>query len=119
MVTYQESAFRALADPTRRAILDRLCRGPQPVNVIARAFPVSRPAVSKHLRLLREARLVRERRDGRRRIYHLNPAPLRRVDDWMERHRRLWTRKLMNLKRYVEAEEAATRKKRAAKRRRN
>lgn len=106
MVTYSSAAFRALADPTRRAILDRLCRGPQPVNAIARAFPVSRPAISKHLRLLRRARLVEERRAGRCRIYQLNPRPLRSVDEWLEHYRQLWSRKLLNLKRYVEAQEA-------------
>lgn len=69
-VTYSAgAAFSALADPTRRAVLDLLRRGSLPAGVIARAFPVSRPAISKHLRLLRRAHLVRERREGRRRLY--------------------------------------------------
>jgi len=100
-------AFKAVADPTRRAILDLLRRGQRPVTEIARIFPVSRPAVSKHLRLLREARLVREHRAGRLRIYQLSPTPLRDVDHWLAHYRHFWQRKLLNLKRYVEAEQAA------------
>ena len=75
-VTYSsEATFQALADPTRRAVLDLLRRGGQPAGQIAGAFPVSRPAISKHLRLLRRAHLVQEHREGRHRVYHLNPEP--------------------------------------------
>jgi len=63
-----DRAFNALADPTRRAVLDLLRHGRLPAGQIANAFPVSRPAVSKHLRMLRRARLVRERREGRHRV---------------------------------------------------
>lgn len=118
MVTYsagESEAFKAVADSTRRAILDVLRRGGQPVGEIARRFPVSRPAISKHLRLLRQARLVTEHREGRNRIYELNPAPLRDVDRWLEHYRRFWQRKLLNLKRYVELQEAAARKSRGDK----
>jgi len=84
-VTYStEATFGALADPTRRAVLDLLRRGAQPAGQIARAFPISRPAISKHLRLLRRAHLVEERREGRLRVYQLNPEPLRSVDSWLE-----------------------------------
>ena len=76
----REATFQALADPTRRAVLDLLRRGSQAAGQIASAFPVSRPAISKHLRLLRRAHLVHERRDGRHRVYELNPEPLRVVD---------------------------------------
>jgi DNA-binding transcriptional ArsR family regulator len=86
--------FQALADPTRRAMLDLLRRGSQPAGHIAHAFPVSRPAISKHLRLLRRAHLVREHREGRNRIYDLHPEPLRAVDSWIEHYRRFWSTRL-------------------------
>jgi DNA-binding transcriptional ArsR family regulator len=101
-----EATFQALADPTRRAVLDLLRRGSQPAGQIAEAFPVSRPAISKHLRLLRRAHLVREHREGRNRIYDLNPEPLRAVDSWIEQYRSFWMSSLSNLKAFVEAEHA-------------
>jgi len=101
-----EATFQALADPTRRAVLDLLRRGSQPAGQIAGAFPVSRPAISKHLRLLRRAHLVREHREGRLRVYHLNPEPLRAVDYWLEQYRSFWTASLTSLKAFVEAEHA-------------
>ena len=94
--------FQALADPTRRAILTLLEQGSQPVNGIAQGFPISRPAISRHLRILREADLVSEIRIGRTRLYELNAAPLRNVDDWLAHYRHLWQHQLRNLKRYVE-----------------
>src|ERR1700756_5286989 len=98
-VTYSpERTFQALSDPTRRAVLDLLRRGSQPAGAIAGAFPVSRPAISKHLRLLRRAHLVHEHREGRHRVYQLNPAPLRAVDSWLNQYRRFWTTNLANLK---------------------
>ena len=100
----QEATFQALADPTRRAVLDLLRRGSQPAGQIANAFPVSRPAISKHLRLLRRAHLVREHREGRNRVYQLNPEPLRAVDSWIEQYRVFWTNNLNSLKAFVEAE---------------
>jgi DNA-binding transcriptional ArsR family regulator len=101
-----EAAFQALADPTRRAVLDLLRRGAQPAGQIAQAFPVSRPAISKHLRLLRRAHLVREHREGRNRVYELNPEPLRAVDSWIEQYRVFWATSLNSLKSFVEAEHA-------------
>src|SRR5882762_3703965 len=104
-VTYSpEATFQALADPTRRAVLDLLRRGSQPAGQIAGAFPVSRPAISKHLRLLRRAHLVREHREGRNRVYELNPEPLRAVDSWIEQYRVFWVANLNSLKSFVEAE---------------
>jgi len=104
-VTYSsEATFSALADPTRRAVLDLLRTGSQPAGRIAQAFPISRPAISKHLRLLRRAHLVDERREGRLRVYQLNPEPLRAVDSWLEQYRAFWTQSLSNLKAFVEAE---------------
>lgn len=72
MTTYQ-NGFSALADPTRRAIFERLARGPRAVGDLAREFPVSRPAVSQHLRVLKDAGLVTDRRDGNRRLYAVDP----------------------------------------------
>jgi len=104
-VTYlREAAFHALADPTRRAVLDLLRGGTRPAGEIARAFPVSRPAISKHLRILRSAHLVEERREGRHRMYQLNPEPLKSVDQWLEHYRAFWSVSLNNLKAFVEAE---------------
>lgn len=106
-VTYSpEATFSALADPTRRAVLDLLRRGAQPAGNIASRFPISRPAISKHLGLLRRAHLVEERREGRHRVYHLNPAPLRAVDHWLEQYRTFWTGNLASLKAFVESEYA-------------
>ncbi len=107
LVTYSpEATFSALADPTRRAVLDLLRKGRQPAGQIAQAFPISRPAISKHLRLLRRAQLVKEHREGRNRFYHLNPEPLRAVDSWLEQYRSFWSTSLANLKAFVEAEYA-------------
>jgi DNA-binding transcriptional ArsR family regulator len=106
-VTYStEATFSALADPTRRAVLDLLRRGRQPAGQIAQAFPVSRPAISKHLRLLRVAHLVNEHREGRHRFYHLNPEPLKAVDSWLDQYRAFWSTSLASLKAFVESEYA-------------
>ena len=99
-----DTTFSALSDPTRRAVLDLLCQGDQPAGRIAQAFPVSRPAISKHLRLLRRAHLVQERREGRHRVYQLNPGPLQAVDFWLNQYRVFWQSNLSNLKTFVEAE---------------
>ena len=98
-----DAVFRALADPTRRAVLDLLRRGQQPAGQIASAFPVSRPAISKHLRLLRRARLVQEHRVGRHRYYRLDPEPLRSVDQWLDDYRVFWSGKLASLKSFLES----------------
>jgi DNA-binding transcriptional ArsR family regulator len=98
-VTYsRDSAFNALADPTRRAVLDLLRAGTRPAGEIARAFPISRPAISKHLKILRRAHLVDEHREGRHRFYQLNPEPLKTVDQWLDEYRRFWTANLESLK---------------------
>ncbi len=87
-------------------MLDLLRSGSQPAGKIAQIFPVSRPAISKHLRLLRHAELVREYRRGRHRFYEINPEPLRAVDKWLEQYRVFWTNKLTALKAFVEADSA-------------
>ena len=116
-VTYiRQPVFQALADPRRRAVLDLLRAGSLSAGAIARQFPVSRPAISKHLRILRRARLVQERRDGRLRLYRLNPEPLSAVDSWLEGYRSFWQANLSSLKSLVESEnvkEASERRKRA------
>ena len=94
--------FRAIADPTRRAILDRLRAGPMMVNALADDFAQSRPAISKHLRVLREARLVSEQRVGRERYYQIQPAPLHQVAGWIEGYRLFWQVNLNRLKQHVE-----------------
>jgi DNA-binding transcriptional ArsR family regulator len=106
-VTYlPESTFHALADPTRRAVLDLLRQGSRPAGQIAEAFPISRPAISKHLRQLRKAKLVVESRSGRHRVYRLNAEPLKAVDSWIEQYRQFWQVNLNNLKSFVEEEYA-------------
>jgi DNA-binding transcriptional ArsR family regulator len=97
-----DAVFSALSDPTRRAVLDLLRCGSLPAGEIAAAFPVSRPAVSKHLRLLRRARLVNETRRSRHRLYSLNPAPLKAVDTWLNQYRIFWEASLTSLKSVVE-----------------
>lgn len=96
--------FHAIADPTRRRILDRLKMGTAPVHELCVGLTISRPAVSKHLRVLREAHLVRERRDGRERVYELDPAPLRDLASWIEGYRSFWSLNLQSLKAFVEAD---------------
>lgn len=94
--------FSAVADPTRRAILDLLRKGPAPVNDLAAGFRVSRPAISKHLRVLRSARLVREKREGRQRIYQLEPERIQEVAKWADEYRRFWKHNIESLKRHLE-----------------
>src|SRR3954462_12696316 len=94
--------FNAVADPTRRAILDRLRQGNAPVAELASGFRVSRPAISKHLKVLRSARLVRERKEGRQRIYQLEPERIEEVAMWAEEYRRFWLQNIGNLKRHLE-----------------
>ncbi len=87
-------ALAAVADPTRRQILALLVDGEVSAGDLAAALSVSRPAVSRHLRVLREAGLVRVRSDGRRRIYALDPEPLRELDAWLEPYRAVWAQRL-------------------------
>ncbi len=97
-----QDVFRAIADPTRRALLDRLRGGSAPVHALAAEFSQSRPAISKHLRVLRQAQLVRERRLGKERHYALEPMPLQRVAGWIEGYRAFWARNLDQLKAHLE-----------------
>lgn len=100
----QDRIFLSIADPSRRRILDLLARGERPVGRIAEQFTMSRPAVIKHLRLLRTAKLVTVRRRGRQRIHALNPAPLKAVYGWLSKFEVFWDEKLANLKKQMEQE---------------
>jgi DNA-binding transcriptional ArsR family regulator len=99
-----------VADPTRRAILDLLKHGALSAGELASRFPVSRPAVSRHLRVLREAGLLRETRAAQWRRYSLDPGPLREIDRWLAAYRVFWGARLQDLKRYVEKEEKGGRR---------
>ena len=88
------AVFAALADPTRRRLLELLAAGERSAGSLAAEFGISRPGVSRHLRVLREAGLVRERGDGRRRLYSVDPAPLAEVEDWLDRWRGFWAQRL-------------------------
>lgn len=94
--------FTAIAHPARRQILDALCAAPQPVHALAAPFSMSRPAVSQHLKLLRDAGLVSEVRYGRERRYQLQPLRLREVADWLAHYEEFWTLKLRNLGAYLD-----------------
>lgn len=107
MVT-QRSPFEAIADPTRRAILDAVRGRERSAGDIATLFPISRPAVSRHLRILRAAGLVRERKVAQSRLYSLDPAPLRDVERWLDHYRIFWAARLHDLKRVVEDEARPT-----------
>jgi DNA-binding transcriptional ArsR family regulator len=87
-------ALAALADPTRRRILELLAEGELSAGELAAEFPVTRPAVSRHLRVLRETGLVDVRDEAQRRVYSLNPTPLAEVDEWLERYRGFWAQRL-------------------------
>ena len=87
-------ALAALADPVRRELVALLAHGEVAAGELADRFPVSRPAISRHLRVLREAGLVTARADGKRRLYALDPRPLRELDDWLEPYRDLWAQRL-------------------------
>ena len=99
MVTYQADGWTALGDPTRRAIFERIADRPQAVVDIARELPVSRPAVSQHLKVLKDARLVVDRRAGNRRIYQVDPSGLAAMRSQLDR---FWNQALANFKEIVE-----------------
>ena len=94
--------FAALHDPTRRAVLERLRDGPRPVGDIARGLPVTRPAVSQHLKVLKEAGLVADRSEGTRRIYRVDPAGLGAIRAWLDQ---FWEDNLKSFEMEVEADQ--------------
>jgi DNA-binding transcriptional ArsR family regulator len=89
-----EIALKALADPSRRTLVEALSRGPVTAGELAAMLPIARPGVSRHLRVLREAGLVDVRQDAQRRVYSLRPEPLAEIDDWLEPYRALWEQRL-------------------------
>jgi DNA-binding transcriptional ArsR family regulator len=99
--TYVQNGLNALGDSTRLAIFEMLGTSPRAVNELAAGLPVSRPAVSQHLRVLKDARLVRDRREGTRRIYELNPEGLAMLRDHFAK---LWDRSLLAFRKFAEEE---------------
>ncbi|WP_018240085.1 helix-turn-helix transcriptional regulator [Ensifer sp. BR816] len=100
-MTYEDRLFAALADPTRRGIFERLGERRRSVAELARAVPVSQPAISQHLKVLKEARLVRDEAVGARRIYSIDPAGLGQLRQWLDR---FWREQLAAFESAVEAE---------------
>ena len=94
--------WTALVDPTRRAVLDVLLEGEQPVGEIVERLRLSQPQASKHLRVLRDAGLVRVRKDAQRRVYSLDPGPMADLDAWLAPYRRLWNDNLDRLGAHLE-----------------
>ena len=96
------TTFELVAEPTRRQILDLLRERARPVGELVKLIGLSQPGVSKHLRLLREAGLVRVRQDGQRRWYEVDPEPLAELDAWLEPYRQLWDDRLDRLERHLD-----------------
>jgi len=99
-----DTALAALADPTRRRMMDALRAGERSAGEIERALRIPQPAASKHLRALRQAGLVSMRKDAQRRLYRLDPAPLAELDAWLEPYRRFWNDRLDALERHLDQE---------------
>ena len=93
--------FHGLADPTRRAVLERLTRGPAAVTELAEPFSMSLPSFLQHLDVLESCRLVKSRKAGRVRTYQLTPQPLRVAEGWLEKQRAIWNRRLDQLDTYL------------------
>src|SRR5580704_17279956 len=103
-MAYGNAAFAALADPTRRQVLERLAAGPRAVGEIAAGLPVSRPAISQHLKVMKEAGLVSDRQDGARRIYAIDPKGLGAMRAWLDQ---FWDTALEALKAEIERQTQA------------
>jgi DNA-binding transcriptional ArsR family regulator len=97
----ESQVFQVLADPTRRAVFEKLSRREMSVAEITAGFTVSQPAISQHLAALRRVGLVRERREGRRAYYHSDPAGLEPLAAWMQRYRQFWPERLQKLQRVL------------------
>jgi DNA-binding transcriptional ArsR family regulator len=94
----ESDVFAALANPTRRELLRLLLDGPRPVQALADNFDMRRPSVSEHLKVLRDAGLVAERRHGRQHLYELRAEPLQKVSEWLSPYERFWREKLATLR---------------------
>ena len=97
------TTFQALAEPTRRRILDLLLERPRPVGELVERLGLSQPGTSKHLRALRDAGLVRVRKDAQQRWYELSPGPLTEIDEWLQPYRKLWAASLDALERHLDS----------------
>jgi DNA-binding transcriptional ArsR family regulator len=97
--------FEVVAEPSRRGILDLLLGGARPVGELVRETGLSQPNTSRHLRVLREAGLVRSKPDGQRRVYELRPEGLSEIERWLAPYRRMWQRSLADLERHLDEEE--------------
>ena len=95
------TTIEVLAEPSRRHILDALLEGEKPVHALVERLAISQPAVSKHLRVLRDAGLVAVRPDGQRRLYRLRPQPLMDIDEWLEPYRQMWRHSLDRLEEHL------------------
>src|SRR5262245_32288256 len=102
MLTAMTAALDVLSEPSRRRILDLLRTDERSVGDLVAALGASQPAVSKHLRVLREAGLVEARVDAQRRLYRVRPEPLQEIDAWLEPYRRLWESRLDDLERHLD-----------------
>jgi DNA-binding transcriptional ArsR family regulator len=97
--------FQAIADPTRREVLRLLAKEELPISQITAHFPMSRTAIAKHLHVLSEAKLIRGRKEGRERLYRLQPEPLEELQEWLSYYEQFWNNKLSMLKHVVEIDE--------------
>lgn len=95
-------ALDVLGDPSRREILELLRDGERPVGELVEGLSLSQPAVSKHLRVLKDAGMVEVRADGQRRLYRISPAPLEALDDWLQPYRKFWSERLDDLEAHLE-----------------
>jgi DNA-binding transcriptional ArsR family regulator len=102
MASVPAQTFTVLAEPTRRRILDLLLEKPRSVGELVERLQLTQPGTSKHLRVLREAGLVRVRRDAQRRFYEIKPQPLIDVDAWLQPYRRLWVERIDALERHLD-----------------
>ena len=106
MVNYNEeqmsAVFMALADATRRGMITRLSEGPATIGELGRPYAISKPAVTRHVKVLERAGLVSRKKDGRIHRCKLNPAPMKTAEDWIEKHRKFWEASLDSLASYLE-----------------
>ena len=96
------TVFTALADPTRLRILDLLCKHDRSVGELVEQFDLTQPAVSQHLKVLKDAGLVASRAHAQQRIYSVNPKPLRELDSWLQKYRKFWAVKLDSLENHLD-----------------
>jgi DNA-binding transcriptional ArsR family regulator len=106
----RRDAFQAIADPTRRQIIGLLAKRSLNLNAVTEHFDISRPAISKHIRILTECGLVVIRQQGRERFCHANMKPLKEVSEWTEKYRSFWNQKLDALGEFLESKERKTAK---------